>query len=161
LISKPILTCLSIWLIGFTFWIPTVFSFGIIEHKLEIKYNPFYLISIFNFVSWLLPLALIIYYSIKIVIILCKNDRKKFEIRSITNNLHLAIIPVNETSEVVSIESFISIKLFDNKLTRKLCSIIIALKYFILRPQGKFTLVMASFWFQWYNRIFIVRLYLF
>jgi hypothetical protein len=150
LMAKPILTCLAIWLIGLAIWIPTVLSFGVIEYTLEINYNPFYFISIINFFTWLLPLALIFYYSVKIVIVLCKSDRKRFEIRSITNNVHLAIIPVNETTEVDSIESSISIKIFSNKLTRKLCSIFIGVKYFAIRPQGKFSLIMGSYWFQWY-----------
>jgi hypothetical protein len=67
----------SIWAIGLTIWIPITIRYNNLDFSASLNYDPIYFENIFNSLFWLVPLLLILYFSVQIIWILNNHAAKK------------------------------------------------------------------------------------
>ena len=77
LIKRPWMVMASFWVMGLLAWTPITFIFSTKDYNIKVNYTPFYLVTIFNLVSWFSVLLLI--FSLSIIIIKELHLRKKIK----------------------------------------------------------------------------------
>ena len=114
----------SFWILGIIAWTPITFIFSTKDFAVDVNYSPFFLVTIFNLVSWFSILVLIL--SLSIIIIKELHLRKK--IKQELRNRAIASISRPVTS----------LKKHNSEL----------MLHFGF--QTKFYLIIFSFWIQWF-----------
>jgi hypothetical protein len=131
---KPHLVMLGIWFMGLCIWTPTTFAFGTIDYTLDVNFRPYYLKSIFNFVTWFIPLFSVLVLALCIIAnLVSRHHRRRALSRISTNDRTLS-------SERKSIELIKNLSLI---------GIFRSIKSFDFRAQLKFIIIISTYWIQW------------
>ena len=128
LAKMPKLVFVLIWLIGYIFWIPVVFSYGLIDYSVHVNYNSPIAGSLLIFFSWFLPLSGIIILSVTVLVILNRRTRQKHDLTKIQQTM---IEPRNNHYILQRIRFALR-------------------KLFHLGPQIRFQIIIISYCLQWF-----------
>lgn len=166
LIRKPLVMLASFYLIGYTIWIPIVFGFGSSEFSASIDWQPYYLPVIVEFVAYFIPLAGTILIGFYMIFLLNKRKQQTrvlSTIKVVMNNntiitkhlkskSHKSVAEkiLKEEQSVQNVVVAADSRVLDNSFRYRL----IVLKEFLrkmfqIKAQGKFQIIVISYWAQW------------
>jgi len=140
LIKKPWMVMTSFWIIGILVWTPITFAFSTKDFTVDVNYMPYYLITIFNFISWCSILLLTLFLSIIVIHELSIRKRKRQELLDFKSASLNA--PIGNSIALRTNGSFRPRKRFRIRFDF----------------QKKFYLIIFSFWTQWIIPCFVTLL---
>ena len=131
LIKRPWMVMGSFWIMGIIAWTPITFGFSTKDFAIDVDYSPFFLVTIFNLISWFSVLLLTLLLSIIIIKELYLRKKKRNEL---FYNRSASVSITNGNSSLNTNESFRSRR-----------------SRFRIRFdfQTKFYLIIFSYWIQW------------
>lgn len=144
LARRPVLVSALIWSIGFVIWAPITFYFGVDEFTTLITIPYLYIEAIFIFITWFIPLVMIILFAMLIILILNKRRlRKRFSISHDTTNHQnhrtITLKAPTHSSSLVVVKRTRVFRLKQNLKT-----------LFSLGPQTRFQIIIAFYCVQWF-----------
>jgi hypothetical protein len=138
---KPYIIMILIWVFDLVIWSLIAVAFHVNDFTKDIEFKPIFLVSLINVLLWLAPLNLVLFLSILVFDLLRRREIKRKLIstklkQSNTMNTSLSII--TPTSLTPSNNTIISKRINFSQI-------------FNLSAKIKFSLLMGSYWIQWYK----------
>ena len=137
LIRKPYYVVICIWFVSLLVWVPTVNIFGVYQFSCTVAFTQVYLLTIYNLITWFIPLVGIFLLSLYIIVYLhLRNVLKRSKISRVLTNI--TGVSTSPSTKAPPENSFRRARLRrDGAWTR--------FKKVLFDPQLKFTIIVSSF----------------